>query len=44
MDNLTTHTSKKTKKTMQDLRIKALFNLPYSPDLNGIESTFSKVK
>ena len=44
MDNLTTHTSKKTKKTMQDLHIKALFNLPYSPDLNAIESTFSKVK
>ena len=44
MDNLTTHTSKKTKKTMQDLHIKALFNLSYSPDLNPIESTFSKVK
>jgi hypothetical protein len=44
MDNLTTHTSKKTRKTMQDLHIKALFNLSYSPDLNPIESTFSKVK
>ena len=44
MDNLTTHTSKKTKKTMQELHIKALFNLSYSPDLNPIESTFSKVK
>ena len=44
MDNLSTHTSKKTKKTMQELHIKALFNLSYSPDLNPIESTFSKVK
>ena len=29
MDNLTTHTSKKTKETMRQLGIKYLFNLPY---------------
>ena len=44
MDNLTTHTSPKTKKTMQKLRIRWIWNLPYAPDLNAIESTFSKVK
>ena len=44
MDNLTTHTSPKTRETMRKLHIKPIFNLSYSPDLNGIESTFSKVK
>ena len=29
MDNLTTHTLKKTKETMRQLGIKYLFNLPY---------------
>ena len=29
MDNLTTHTSKKTKETMRQLGNKYLFNLPY---------------
>ena len=44
MDNLTTHTSKKSKETMRKLNIKPAYNLSYSPDLNPIESTFSKVK
>ena len=44
MDNLSTHTSTKTKKTMQELHIKALYNLSYMPDYNPIESVFSKIK
>ena len=44
MDNLTTHTSNKTKKTMQALKIKYVWNISYSPDYNPIESVFSKIK
>ena len=44
MDNLTTHTSKKTKESMKQLGIRYLFNISYSPDYNPIESVFSKVK
>ena len=44
MDNLNVHTSNETKKTMRALGMRYLWNLPYAPDLNAIESTFSKVK
>ena len=44
MDNLNVHTSLETKKTMRALGMRFLWNLPYAPDLNAIESTFSKVK
>lgn len=44
MDNLTTHTSNKSKDTMRDLGIKYIWNIAYSPDYNPIESVFSKVK
>ena len=44
MDNLSTHTSNKSKDAMRSLGIRYLWNLPYSPDLNPIESVFSKVK
>ena len=44
MDNLTVHTSDESKKTMRKLGMRFLWCLSYSPDLNPIESTFSKVK
>ena len=44
MDNLTTHTSNKTKENMRKLGIRYIFNIAYSPDYNPIESVFSKVK
>ena len=44
MDNLTTHTSNKSKETMRKLGIKFIYGLSYWPDGNPIESTFSKVK
>ena len=44
MDNLTTHTSPKTKTEMRRLGYKFLFNIAYSPNYNPIESVFSKVK
>ena len=44
MDNLTTHTSDKSKKTMRELGIRYIWNIAYSPDYNAVESVFSKVK
>ena len=44
MDNLTAHTSNKSKETMRKLKIRYIFNIAYSPDYNPIESVFSKVK
>ena len=44
MDNLSTHTSKKSKKTMQELHFRWIFNVAYAPDYNPIEFLFSKVK
>ena len=44
MDNLSTHTSPKAKKFMNQLGFRQIYNLPYSPDYNPIELTFSKCK
>ena len=44
MDNLSVHISKKTKDTMQKNGFKWIFNLPYEPEYNPIECTFSKIK
>ena len=44
MDNLSTHCSKKSKKTMQDLKFRSVYCVAYSPDWNPIEFCFSKVK
>ena len=44
MDNLTTHTSPKTKAEMRRLNYRFLYNISYAPDYNPIESVFSKVK
>ena len=44
MDNLSTHTSPKAKKIMSELGFRQIYNVPYSPDYNPIELTFSKCK
>ena len=44
MDNLSTHTSKKTLAEMQRLGIRHVFNVPYSPQFNPIELSFAKIK
>lgn len=44
MDNLSVHHSRKTKLKLEELGIKSLFNIPYSPEYNGIELCFAKIK
>ena len=44
MDNLSSHTSEKSKSKMRELGFRYIFNLPYSPWYNPIEFTFAKVK
>ena len=44
MDNLSAHTSKKSKEAMKQLGFRYIYNVSYSPDYNPIESVFSKVK
>ena len=44
MDNLSSHTSKKTKAEMSRLGFRWIYNIPYKPEYNPIEFTFSKVK
>ena len=44
LDNLSVHHTDVVKEVCKDLDIKLIFNMPYSPDTNPIESTFSVVK
>lgn len=44
MDNLSVHTCADSAKTMAELDIVPLWNVPYSPQLNPIESVFNHVK
>ena len=44
MDNLSAHRSKIARDRLDELSIPYIFNPPYSPDFNGIESVFSIVK
>ena len=44
MDNLQVHKTKESLETMKRLNIFDVFNVPYSPQFNGIESYFSLVK
>ena len=44
MDNLSAHRSKIARDHLDELSIPYIFNPPYSPDFNGIESVFSIVK
>ena len=44
MDNLNVHKSPDSKKTLQDLGYRWVWNVAYAPDWNPIEFTFARVK
>ena len=44
MDNLHVHKTKNALKTCKRLKVRPIFNVPYSPDFNGIETYFSLLK
>jgi transposase len=44
MDNLQVHKTKEVLETCKRLRARSIFNVPYSPDFNGIETNFSLLK
>ena len=43
-DNLIVHKTKAVVERMKELKITPIYNIPYSPDFNGIESFFSLLK
>ena len=43
-DNLSVHRSRQVTDRLDALGIKYIFNLPYSPDFNGVKGCFSKIK
>ena len=44
MDNLSVHTSERSKEVMRDHGFRFIYNVAYQPDYNPIESVFSMVK
>ena len=44
MDNLSAHTSERSKAAMRERGFRYIYNVPYSPDYNPIEFVFSMVK
>ena len=44
MDNLSVHKSQDSKAAFKRLKITSIFNIPYSPQFNGIETYFAQVK
>ena len=44
MDNLQVHKTKEVLETCKRLKARPIFNVPYSPDINGIETFFSLLK
>ena len=44
MDNLSAHTSERSKQAMRDHGFRFIFNVAYQPDFNPIELAFSMVK
>ena len=44
IDNASIHRAKDVKPTYQELKITTIFNVAYSPEFNGVEAVFSKVK
>jgi hypothetical protein len=44
MDNLSVHKTKEVRDCCQKHNILEIFNVPYSPEFNGIECYFSLVK
>ena len=43
-DNLAVHRSRTVCRRLDELGIRYIFNIPASPDFNGVEGCFSKVK
>ena len=44
MDNIQVHKTKEVLETCKRLKARPIFNVPYSPDFNGIETYFSLLK
>ena len=44
MDNLQVHKTKEVLETCKRLNARPIFNVPYSPAFNGIETYFSLLK
>ena len=44
MDNLSAHTAERSKQAMRDRSFRFIYNVPYQPDYNPIELTFSQIK
>jgi transposase len=44
LDNLSVHKTKDAKLLFEALNITEIFNVPYCPQFNGIESYFSQIK
>ncbi len=44
LDNLNVHKTKEAKLLFESLNITEIFNVPYCPHFNGIESFFSQIK
>ena len=44
LDNLNVHKTKEAKLLFESLNITEVFNVPYYPQFNGIESYFSQIK
>ena len=44
MDQLSCHTSDKSKKAMRDMGFRYVYNLPYCPEFNPIDFVFAQVK
>ena len=44
LDNLNVHKTKEAKLLFESLNITEIFNVPYCPQFNGIESYFSQLK
>ena len=44
MDNLSAHTSERSKEAMRQAGFRFIYNVPYSPDYNAIEFVFSQIK
>ena len=44
MDNLSAHKTRGVQSLMQELKIEWIYNVPYSPSFQPIETVFSQVK
>jgi len=44
LDNLSVHKTNLSKEVFRELKVTPIFNIPYSPQFNGIESYFSILK